>query len=111
MAKPLFKNYFFNFDKNETKILLTICNQSIKQLQADPKYAVELKYFESIAEKLRTNSENVKLTKAEIDRLKNTLTANVKHLEEQIKKSWFFKRWIYKPLLINYKSLLKHFEE
>jgi hypothetical protein len=112
MAKPLFKNYYYEFDKNETKILLTICNQTIKQMQTDPKYAVELKYYQSIAEKLNTNPSNVKLTKAELDRLTTTLKANIEYLEKQMKKSWFFKRWLYKPLIINYKLLLsKHFEK
>ena len=111
MSKPLFKNYNYNFDKNEAKLLLTICNQTIKQMQTDPKYVAELKYYESMADKFSSNPDNVKLTKAELDRIKNTLKANVDHLEKQIKKSWFFKRWIYKPLIINYKLILsKHFE-
>ncbi len=111
MAKPLFKNYFYEFDKNEAKVLITICNQTIKQMQSDPKYVGELKFYQSMSEKISSNSTNVKLTKAELDRITNALKANIEHLEKQIKNSWFFKRWILKPLVLNYKLLLsKHFE-
>ncbi|HPN39179.1 MAG TPA: hypothetical protein PL041_12320 [Melioribacteraceae bacterium] len=112
MAKPLFKNYFYNFDKNEKKILLTVCNQTIKQMQTDSKYVGEIKYYESMYEKISTDATNVKLTKAELDRLTSTLKANVEHWQKVIKSSWFIKRWLYKSILVQYKLILsKHFEK
>ena len=41
MKKNLFKNYSYEFDKNEKKVLVTFCKQALKQLQGDSKFYAE----------------------------------------------------------------------
>lgn len=112
MAKPLFKNYNYSFDKNEAKILINFCNQALKLVQGDPKYALDVKAFNSMIEKLSTDPSNVKLTKEEKAKLVLLLKENVKQYDVQIKKSWFFKRWLLKTMLIQYNNIInKHFSD
>ncbi len=110
--KKLFTNYNFEFNKNEKKILKTFCNQNLKQMQGDNKYFGEIKAFNSILDKLSSDSETVKLTKDERTRLKFSIENNVSFLEKEIKKSWFFKKWLYRSMLVQYESILdNHFKD
>lgn len=111
MAKPLFKNYSYEFDKNERKILLNFCKQALKQISADPKFATELRAFNSLSEKLNTEG-TVKLTKEEKIKLVLQLKENLKHLQTNMKKGWFLKRWLFKSMYVQYNNLyLKYFED
>ena len=106
--KKLFTNYNFEFDKNEKKLLTTFSKQVIKQISGDNRYFAEERAFNSILEKLSADSESVKLTKDERTRLLNQLNENVKFLKKESAKSWFFKRWLYKSMLKQYKGILEN---
>ncbi len=109
MAKDLFKNYTFEFDKNDKKILTTFCNQVVKQLSGDSKYFNDVKAFDSIINKLnKTDGEQVKFTKDEKTRLVMQLKENVKHIQKQIDKSWFIKKWLYKSMYTQYNTILQN---
>ena len=108
MAKPLFKNYSFNFDKNERKILLTFCKTLLKQMSADEKFYNDVKSFNSIIDKLNDPSEEVKFTKDEKTKLVFRLKENIEHMNKEIKKGFFIKRWFYKSILNQYSSLLEN---
>jgi hypothetical protein len=103
--KPLFKNYNFQFDKNEKKIIISFCKQIIKQAETDQKLFAEAKAFNSILEKLNSNTEAIKLTKDEYFRFKNQVTENLKFIKVQTKKGWFFKKWLYKSLFAQYTAI------
>lgn len=108
----LFKNYNFSFDKNESKLIINFCKQALNQFQTDSKFYLETKLFSSIVDKISENPSNVKLTKEEVKRLSFQINENIKYLDQQIKKSWFLKRWLYKSLANQYKSLIiKHFND
>lgn len=110
--KKLFKNYNFEFDKNEIKLISSFSKQVLKQLNGNDQYFGEIRAFNSILEKVQNGADSVKLTKDEYTRLRNQLKENVKHINKEMSKAWFFKKWIYKSLLIQYSSLLeKHFSE
>ncbi len=110
--KKLFTNYNFEFDKNEKKILRTFCSQNLKQIQGDNKYFSEIKIFNSLLDKLNSNSESIKLTKDERTRLKYHLQENVKYLNKKIQKSWFLKKWLYRSMLVQYEKIIdNHFED
>lgn len=110
MAKSLFKNYEFDFDKNEAKIITTFCKQAVKQMSTDTRFNKDIQAFNSIVYKVSTDPANVKLTKDEKTRLVNQISENVKHIEKQLNKSWFIKRWMYRSMHNQYISLLnKHF--
>lgn len=110
--KPLFKNYNYSFDKNETKILINFCKQAINQLSGDSKYFSEIKAYTSIMEKINSDSSNVKLTKDEVRRLALQLKENVKFIKEKAQKSWFIKKWLYNSLSNQYSFLInKHFTD
>ncbi len=112
MAKQLFKNYTYSFDKNESKLLLNFCNQAVKQMQTDQRFVLDIKSFNSIIEKLHADPNNVKLTKDEQKRLVGQLKENIKYIEAQMSKSWFLKRWLLKTLLIQYKNIISsHFSD
>lgn len=109
--KKLFTNYNFTFDKNDKRLLSSFCKQVIKQLDGEEKYFSEVKAFNSILDKLSSNTENIKLTKDERLRLVNQLEENVKYLKKKIDKSWIFKKWMYKSLHSQYENILeKHFK-
>jgi hypothetical protein len=111
MAKPLFKNYSYEFDKNERKMLLNFCKQALKQIESDPKLTSEFRTFNSLTEKLNT-AGTVKLTKDEKIKLVLQLKENIKFLQTKMKKGFFIKRWLFKSMYIQYSSLYeKHFEE
>ncbi len=110
--KKLFTNYNFEFNKNERKILKTFCNQNLKQIQGDNKYFGEIRIFNSLIEKLNSDTDAIKLTKEERTRLKYQLEENVKYLKKEMQKSWFLKKWLYKSMLTQYEKILEvHFED
>lgn len=109
--KPLFKNYNFDFNSSEKKLLLTMVKQILKQIQGDNRYITETRIYQSLFDKLSSPQSPIKLTKEEIKRLELQLSENAKILREKIKKSIFFMKWIYRPLLNQYESILnKHFK-
>jgi hypothetical protein len=112
MSKKLFKNYNFEFDKNERKILITFSNQVIKQMEGDQRFFREVNVFSSIISKLKSDSEVVKLTKEEKTKLVLQLKENIKYSEREMKKSNFIKRWMLKSMYKQYSELFnKHFKD
>lgn len=110
MAKKLFKDYKYEFDSNERKILSTFCKQALSQMTGDEKFYREVRVFQSLLEKLNSGEDVIKLTKEEATKLSLHLRENVKNMEEQIKKSWFIKKWLLKSMYKQYKSILaNHF--
>ena len=109
--KKLFTNYNFEFTKNEKKLISSFCKQALKQMSNDNQYFGEVKAFNSILEKLNSNSELVKLTKDEKIRLTNNIKQNVDYLKKQMDKSWFFKKWILNSLYKQYVDIYdNHFK-
>ncbi len=109
--KKLFTNYNFEFNKNEKKLLTTFCNQTLKQVQGDNRYYAEERAFNSIVNKLNNNSETIKLTKEERNKLLNQLQNNTKYLKEKTEKSWFLKKWLYRSMLTQYEDIINnHFK-
>jgi hypothetical protein len=109
--KKLFANYNFTFTKNEKKLLVTFCKQALKQVESDNRYFQEERALRSIIEKINSDAEEVKLTKDEKVRLKYQLEQNVKFIKQNMIKSWFLKRWLYKSMLIQYEAVLEnHFQ-
>lgn len=104
--KKLFKNYTYEFDKNERKIIINFCKQAIQQLEGDKQYFADVNSFKSIMNKVNDGSDEVKLTKDESKRLSMQLKENLKHIEKQIKNGWFLKKWLYRSVYNQYKSLL-----
>ncbi len=112
MAKQLFKNYTFKFDKNEKKLIETFCKTLLKQMTTDEKFYGDIRAFNSIIDKLNESTDEVKFTKEEKTKLVFRLKENVEHLEKRIKKSGFFKRWLLKSVYTQYKNLLSnHFND
>ena len=112
MAKSLFKNYNYEFDKNEAKIITTFCRQAIKQMVTDDRFTKDVKAFESVIEKVTTNPLSVKLVKDEKIRLTRQLEENIKFIKNKMDKSWFLPRWFYKSMYNQYNSLLiQHFRD
>ena len=109
--KKLFTNYNFDFDKNERKLISSFCKQALRQLGDDSQHYGEIKAFNSVIEKLNTDSETVKLTKDEKIRLSNNLKQNMDYIKKQMDKSWFLKKWLMKSLYNQYSSLYQnHFK-
>jgi len=109
--KQLFKNYNFEFDKNETKILKTFCKQVLKQIESDNRFFSEVKSFGSILDKLENDESPIKLTKDESTRLKNQLKQNLEFLKKELKKSWFLKKMLYRSMVTQYSNILtKYFQ-
>jgi len=108
--KKLFTNYNFDFAKNERKLIASFCKQALKQLDEKQHFG-EVKAFNSIIEKLNTQTESVKLTKDEKIRLANNLKQNIEYIEKQMDKSWFIKKWLMKSLYKQYSGLYEnHFK-
>ena len=101
MKKKLFKNYSFEFDKNEKKVISSFCKQVIKQMEGDERFYKDVKSFNSIIDKLDSTEEAVKLTKEEKTKLVLQFKENVKYLKKKMDESWIFKRWFYKACIIN----------
>ncbi len=110
MAKPLFKNYSFQLDKNEKKILLQFCKTIQKQMSADERFYSDLRTFNSIIDKINDPVDEMKLTKDEKTKLVFRLKENIDHMKKQVNKGFFLKRWLYKSAYNQYKNLLEtHF--
>ncbi|HOJ17912.1 MAG: hypothetical protein GX452_10825 [Ignavibacteriales bacterium] len=110
--KKLFRNYNLDLDKNERKLLLTFAKQVIKQIQGNQQYFPVEKAFSTIADKLSSGDDQIKLTKDEYTKLKLQLTENNNQMKKQIKSSWFIKRWLYRSMTRQYSSLIdKHFQD
>jgi len=113
MAKSLFKNYSYQFDKNEKKILVTFCKTMLKQMNSDERFYTDIRSFNSIIDKLNDSSaEEIKLTKDEKTKLVFRLKENVDHMKKQVSKGFFLKRWLYKSAFAQYENLLiNHFTD
>jgi hypothetical protein len=112
--KKLFKNYDFSFDKNERKILVNFSNQIIKQLEMNEGEGSvrDIKTFASIVSKLKSEEVKTKFTKEEKTKLVLNLRENLKHMERQLEKSWFIKKWLIGSVYNQYKDILTtHFSD
>ncbi|MFA7227960.1 MAG: hypothetical protein WC061_02910 [Melioribacteraceae bacterium] len=112
MAKPLFKNYSYQLDQNERKILTTFCKTILKQMTSDERFFADLKSFNSVIDKLNAGTDEIKLTKDEKTKLVFRLKENVDHMKKQAGKGFFLKRWFYKSAYSQYDKLLQnHFTD
>ncbi|MEE9431609.1 MAG: hypothetical protein V3V16_11240 [Melioribacteraceae bacterium] len=111
MKRKLFKNYEFEFDTNQKKVLTSFAKQSSKQMATDDRLVKEVRLFDSIIEKLETSEDKIKFTKDEKTKLVFQLKENIKHLQKTMDKSWWIKKWFYKSMLGQYVSILGVFEE
>ena len=109
MKKKLFKNYEFELDKNEVKILSSFTKQAIKQMETDERMVREVRTFNSILGKLEKSDSKIKFTKEEKTKLAFQLGENVKHLQKRVDSAWFLTRWFYKNMLNQYESILTLF--
>lgn len=109
--KKLFKNYDFEFDNNQKKIITSFSKQAVKQMESDERFARDVNIFKSIIDKLSSAEEKVKLTKEEKTRLSFQLKENTKHLDKKVKSSWFLTKWFYKNMLNQYNNILSIFED
>lgn len=108
MAKKLFRNYDYEFDKNEIKILNTFCKQFTKQLEGNSQFYRELGVFNSIINKLNNSDGKVRFTKEEKTKLVLQLKENVKHIEKEMQKAWFIKKWLLRSMYNQYSNLLNN---
>ncbi len=106
MAKKLFKNYSYTFDKNEKKLIANFCKQAVNQMMGDDRFRKDINSFNSIIDKLNNGSEEVKFTKEEKTRLVLQLKENAKAVKEKMDKSWFIKKWLYRSVYTQYNNLL-----
>lgn len=112
MAKKLFKNYTYEFDSSEKKVLSTFCKQALSQMSGDEKFYREAKVFQSLVDKLNSGEDQIKLTKEEATKLSLHLRENAKNLGQQIEKSWFIKKWLMKSMNKQYQNILAtHFSD
>lgn len=107
--KQLFKNYSYDFDNNEIKILKTFCKQVLKQIESDNRFFSEVKSFSSILDKLENDDSPIKLTKDESTKLKNQLKQNLEFLKKELKKSWFIKKMLYRSMVSQYSNILSKY--
>ncbi len=111
MKKKLFKNYNYDLDKNELKVISNFCKQAINQMQADERFYADVKAFSSIQDKINEGNEILKLSKDESIRLTRQLKENTKQLKIKLGKSNFLTKWLYKTMYSQYNNLLQnHFE-
>jgi bisphosphoglycerate-dependent phosphoglycerate mutase len=111
MAKG-FRNYNFEFDKNERRYLQALCKQLIKQVGGDQQYYHIERAFTSVQAKLNTPDETVKLTKDEFQKIQEQLSANVRHFKKKIEKASFLTKWYYKMMLGQFESMYNnHFKD
>ncbi len=109
--KKLFKNYEFEFDKNQKKILSSFVKQALNQMQGDEKFIRDVNIFNSIANKLNNSVDKIKLTKEEKTKLTFQLNENLKYLEKKMNSSWFLTKWFYKNMFNQYNILLTIFTD
>ncbi len=108
--KKLFKNYEYEFDKNEKKIISNFCKQVIRQMEGDEKFVRDINSYNSIIDKISRAENGIKLTKEEKTKLVFQLKENTKFLKTKMEKSWIIKKWFYKTMFNQYNNLLeKHF--
>ena len=112
MKKKLFANYNFEFDKNETKLISNFCKQAITQMEGNDNFRRDVSAFKSIREKLDSGAETIKLTKDEKTRLVLQLKNNRDNLEQKVKKSNIFVRWLFKSMYKQYDNIISnHFSD
>ena len=104
--KKLFKNYSYDFDKNEAKLITSFCKQAIGQMSGNQDFYKDVKAFESVREKIAADPFEVKLTKDEKTRLVHQLTQNRNHIKKTMDSSGFLKKWFYKSMFTQYENLL-----
>lgn len=110
--KQLFRNYNFNFNSSEKKLLSTLVKQILRQIEGDNRYIGEIRIYQSLYDKLQSEQTTIRLTKEESKRLELQLSENAKLLKEKLNKTLFFLRWLYKPLFKQYQIILKnHFNK
>ncbi len=110
--KKGFRNYNYEFDKSERKMIAAFCKQVLKQVSGNNDYFRTEKAFSSLLDKINGPEDTVKLTKEEFINVSEHLKSNMRFYQEQIKKAWFFKRWMYKSMLTQYSAIYeKHFKE
>ena len=110
--KKTFRNYNFEFDKNEKRIITAFCKQVLKQVSGVQEHFRTERAFTSIMEKINGPDESVKFTKEEFMNISEQLKLNIRHINEQIKKAWIIKKWILKSLLSQYTVIYDtHFKE
>lgn len=110
--KQLFKNYDYEFNTNEKKVLVTFCKQSLKQIEGDNRFFAEIKTFQSLLGKFQSGEQSIRLTKDEKNKLEILLKQNIKYLREQAAKSWFLKKWMFKSLYTQYENIVaNHFKD
>ena len=109
--KKLFKNYSYQFDKNEAKIISSFCKQAINQMGTDQNFHGDVKAFNSIMKKVAQDPTEVKFTKDEKVRLVRQLKENVKFIKKTMDNSWIIKKWFYRTMYNQYNNLLNtHFD-
>ncbi|MCX6149413.1 MAG: hypothetical protein NTX22_02685 [Ignavibacteriales bacterium] len=107
-----FRNYTYEFDKNEKKVLTSFSKQVLKQVEGNNKFFAEVKVFNSIVSKLAEDVESIKFTKDEYFKLANQLKENLKFLKPKAEKGFFIKRWLYRSVYLQYKNLIEnHFSD
>ncbi|MCB9247235.1 MAG: hypothetical protein H6613_01125 [Ignavibacteriales bacterium] len=109
--KKLFKNYEFELDKNQKKILSSFAKQAVKQMEGDDKLVSEVRVFNSVIDKLGSADDKVKFTKEEKTRLTFQLKENTKHLQKKVDGSWFLTRWFYRNMFNQYNNILSIFAD
>lgn len=107
--KNLFRNYNFEFDKNDRKLIKNFCKQAVSQLAGNEKFYRDINVFNSIIEKIDSDTEEVKLTKDETTRLTLQIKENVKHLKSKVDKANIFTRWLYNSAYKQYNNLLTNY--
>ncbi len=81
-------------------------------MQADSQFSADIKALSSIMDKISENPDDVRMTKDEKTRLTRHMRTNRDHIEKEISKSWFIKRWMMKSVLQQYNNiLLTHFSD
>ncbi len=110
--KKKFQNYNYEFDKNERKLLSSFCKQTLKHMEGNNQFFAETKAFNSILNKISSDENPIKFTKDEKNRFTFQMKENVKHIEKEMRSSWFLKKWMMKSLYKQYNSLLTtHFRD
>ena len=66
------------------------------------------RYLIHFISKLSGSEDVIKLTKEERTKLKYQLEENVKYLDDQMKKSWFIKKWMYRSMVSQYEGILEN---
>ncbi|MDP4115427.1 MAG: hypothetical protein Q8903_04795 [Bacteroidota bacterium] len=109
--KKLFQNYNFEFNSSEKKILGTFLKQVLKQLGDNKDYYPYTTAYKSVLEKINSGDETIRLTKDEKGKVKEQLENSLKLYKKEIKKAWFFKRWLYRSMITQYEALVEnHFK-